>query len=548
MNVLKEDGCASAMLWNEVRNKKIAKDCLYHPMVLAIAGGVQLEDADNFLTCFKSFIAQDSAFLECFRSTYGRVMGLAETVEDEFLRGDLLEKIPEFQAGVDEELKLHKSLCDALNISLTEYPTLPETLNYTNFLEKLGYDESMSIMGRITVILCGMLPCMRLYAALGHNLKVDTIRQVGEKCYEDWINTYGDKEFQDLALKVEELFDMCAVAQGGVSKTMRDVYNSAMLLEYQFFNGQIGLEKIYDRPMKTGFCPPVVLAGVPRVLIIAGSDSGGGAGIQADIKACTTSGVFCTTVVTALTSQNTLGVQGVFPIPASFVEEQMHSVLSDIGTDVVKTGMLASSEVIETICRLLDKYRATHHLVVDPVMISTSGDRLIESSAIDAIVKKLFPRAFIVTPNVPEAEFVLSMQDEGGLALIRNLEDLVAAAKVLGTMGPHYVFLKGGHLPDLPDGKCYDVLCDGRTGEVEIFQSERVVDTRNTHGTGCTLASLVAANLSQGMSVKKSVSKAKHDIFRCIQASKWIGKVPGLLGTGPQGPLNHMWQSNNNWQ
>ncbi|KAK4271180.1 hypothetical protein QN277_019911 [Acacia crassicarpa] len=261
---------------------------------------------------------------------------------------------------------------------------------------------------------------------------------------------------------------------------------------------------------------------VPHVLTVAGSDSGGGAGIQADLKACAARQVYCSTVVTAVTAQNTVGVQGVDIMPEDFVAEQLKSVLSDMDVDVVKTGMLPSPGIVRVLCQSLREF-PVKALVVDPVMVSTSGDALAGPSVLDGLREELLPLANIVTPNIKEASVLL-----GGVP-VRSVSDMRAAAKLIHDMGPRNVLVKGGDLPNSSDA--IDVLFDGE-GFHELCASR--VNTRNTHGTGCTLASCIAAELAKGSSVLEAVRAAKHFIETALDYSKDI-----VIGNGAQGPFDH---------
>ncbi len=255
-----------------------------------------------------------------------------------------------------------------------------------------------------------------------------------------------------------------------------------------------------------------------RVLIVAGSDSGGGAGIQADIKTVTALGGFAATAVTALTAQNTQGVFGVLDVPPDFIRSQIDLVLDDIGADVVKTGMLNKSEAIEVIAQALERRSPALPLVVDPVMVAKGGHKLLDDAAHAALLTRLIPQAAVVTPNIPEAEALT------GLA-IADVEGMVAAGRALLARGPRAVLVKGGHLtgPWL-----VDVLVDA--DGVETFEGARL-ETTNTHGTGCTLASAIAAGLARGLPLKAAVSRAR----RYVQLA--IAGAPGF-GHG-HGPLNH---------
>ena len=255
-----------------------------------------------------------------------------------------------------------------------------------------------------------------------------------------------------------------------------------------------------------------------RVLIVAGSDSGGGAGIQADIKTVTALGGFAMTALTALTAQNTLGVHAVHPVPPDFIARQMEVVLSDLGADVVKTGMLGDSAVIEAVCAALDRHAPGVPVVVDPVMVAKGGHSLLAAEAVDTLRRRLLPRAAVLTPNLPEAEAL------AGMAIASVAEMRVAAAALLA-LGVPAVLLKGGHLPG---DELVDLLATPEG--IEAFSSPRI-PTRHTHGTGCTTASAVAAGLAQGMTLRDAVIRARAYVRAAIASA------PGF-GAG-HGPLDH---------
>ena len=255
-----------------------------------------------------------------------------------------------------------------------------------------------------------------------------------------------------------------------------------------------------------------------RVLIIAGSDSGGGAGIQADLKAVTALGAFGMTAITALTAQNTLGVHGVLPVPLEFLRQQIAVVLDDLGADALKTGMLADSATIEAVCAEITARAPAVALVADPVMVAKGGHPLLVPEAAETLKRCLLPIATVLTPNLPEAEALC------GFA-IADVGAMHQAAKALLALGPKAVLLKGGHL--LGD-EVVDLLATGT--RMEIFRDRRI-ETRHTHGTGCTLASAVAAGLAQGLSLRDSVIRARAYVRAAIAAA------PGY-GAG-HGPLNH---------
>ncbi len=261
-----------------------------------------------------------------------------------------------------------------------------------------------------------------------------------------------------------------------------------------------------------------------RILTIAGSDSGGGAGIQADLKAITLLGGYGMSVITALTAQNTVGVQAIHPVPASFVKKQIDAVLSDIGADVIKTGMLANKEIVEVVAKKIEQY-GVQTVVVDPVMVSKSGAALLRKDAQKAFIKRLIPLSTVITPNLIEASVLTHRR-------IDSLDGMREAAIEIWSMGAKFVVIKGGHL----EGKAIDLLYDG-ANYIE-FENPRI-ETKNTHGTGCTFASALATLLARGETVPGAVHKSKGFITMAIRASFALGK-----GTGPTNPaayaLNEM--------
>ncbi len=255
----------------------------------------------------------------------------------------------------------------------------------------------------------------------------------------------------------------------------------------------------------------------PRILIIAGSDSGGGAGIQADIKTVTMLGGHAMTAITALTAQNTLGVEDVFPVPEDFLLKQVKAVDGDLGVDAVKIGMLATPELARTVGGLLDARFAARPIVLDPVMVATSGDALNDIGTIDAL-RDIAPRATILTPNVPELGALVgtSVADEAGMR---------AAALVLSGRTARAVLAKGGHLPG---DELVDLLVhpDGRVTR----WTDRRIETRHTHGTGCTLASALATGLGAGLELGEAVSRARAYVRAAILAAPGLGRGNGPMG------------------
>lgn len=259
---------------------------------------------------------------------------------------------------------------------------------------------------------------------------------------------------------------------------------------------------------------------IPRVLTIAGSDSGGGAGIQADLKTFEALGVYGMAAITAVTAQNTVAVTGIHEIPPAFVAEQIFDVVSDIGVDAAKTGMLSSAPIIEAVAREIERFKI-EKLVVDPVMIAKSGDTLLQASARDAMKRRLLPLAWIVTPNVPEAEVLAGVQ----VSCAGCIEE---AAKRIHRLGCRYVLIKGGHMEQ---AEAVDYLYDGN--HMETFAAPRV-DTKNTHGTGCTFSAAIAAFLAKGVETAEAVAKAKDYLTGAIRNSFHLGKG--------HGPLHHSYR------
>lgn len=259
----------------------------------------------------------------------------------------------------------------------------------------------------------------------------------------------------------------------------------------------------------------------PIALTIAGSDSGGGAGIQADIKAMQANGAFAASVITAITAQNTTSVSSVFELPASVIADQIDAVMSDLGVRTVKAGMLSSAEIISTVAERLRHWKVTS-FVLDPVMVSKSGYNLLREDAVEALRNELFPLATLVTPNALEASRLT------GLGPIRSIADARRAARIIHEMGARAVLVKGGHLEH--ETEAVDVLYDGTN--LHLFREARV-ETRHTHGTGCTYASAIAAGLARGLALDVAVARAKLYVTKAIRH--------GLAMGSGHGPVDHFY-------
>lgn len=261
---------------------------------------------------------------------------------------------------------------------------------------------------------------------------------------------------------------------------------------------------------------------VPTALTIAGSDSGGGAGVQADLKTFTAFKVFGMSAITSVTAQNTTSVLGISDLPPEFVELQIDAVVRDIGVDAVKIGMLSTKDIVSAVAKKVAEH-GLKNVVLDPVMLAKGGEALMESDAQHILIQELLPQVFILTPNGPEAEILSGMK-------ISSLQDMKDAAIKIKELGPENVLIKGGHLD--PSFDAIDILYD--SNEFFEFKSERI-NTKNTHGTGCTYSAAICAGLATGLSILESVGEAKNYINYAIKNSFDLGKG--------HGPLNHFWKN-----
>jgi hydroxymethylpyrimidine/phosphomethylpyrimidine kinase len=268
------------------------------------------------------------------------------------------------------------------------------------------------------------------------------------------------------------------------------------------------------------------VTGIARALTIAGSDSGGGAGIQADLKTFSAFGAYGMTAITAITAQNTLGVQAILELPLDLIEAQIQSVVEDIGVDAAKTGMLSSAAIVELVAATVDRLGIAR-LVVDPVMVAKSGDALLREDAIQAVRAELLPKALVVTPNLPEAEVLTGHAVTGE-------ESMRDAARAIHGMGARWVVVKGGHLPDSEDA--VDLVWDGVA--FTVMRSPRA-PTKNTHGTGCTFSAAIAAGLARGLEPLEAITRAKRFVTRAIESSLALG--------GGHGPTNHLVGVRSEW-
>jgi len=256
-----------------------------------------------------------------------------------------------------------------------------------------------------------------------------------------------------------------------------------------------------------------------KIMTIAGSDSGGGAGIQGDIKTITSLGGYATSAITAITAQNTLGVKSVLNVSINMIEEQITAILEDIGTDAIKIGMLSNEKIINCVVKLLSNLKKKIPIVLDPVMVAKGGHKLLDAGAETALINELMPLCTIITPNIPEAEVITGIK-------INDALDLENAGRSIIDMGINNVLMKGGHLNS---SKLTDVLITNNN--IEYFNNNKI-NTKNSHGTGCTLSSAIACGLGQKLTLKESVKRAHSYVYKSILNAPNIGKG--------NGPLNHL--------
>lgn len=256
-----------------------------------------------------------------------------------------------------------------------------------------------------------------------------------------------------------------------------------------------------------------------KILIIAGSDSGGGAGVQADIKTATKHKVFCSTIITSLTAQNTVGVKSIFNPDISFLEDQFQAVLEDINFDATKIGMLGNSNIIDIVAQFI-KSQKLKNIILDPVMVATSGDILLKKDSINDLKNKLVNKSFVITPNIDEAEILSE-------AKITNLSDMKKSAMIIKKFGARNVLIKGGHLLTKENNKIYNLLLD-ENDKFTIITNKKI-EKLQFHGTGCTLSTAIACNIANNNSIISAVRKSNQYIAKAIKNSQQIGKGSRVL-------------------
>lgn len=434
---------------------------------------------------------------------------LALAAEDANVQFFIVRTVAAALARLDAPCQGVGALCDLLNwawrgcsahagagIDLASPKPSERTRLYDDFLQELTGDQRAPA----AALLCALVPSLRLRSEAGR----------------------GCDDIQWAIELIERVLDELNASDPVSSDVLGVLYCEALRLEAAKLDAIFGVGDPPDWPALPVLGDP---ARTPVVLVVAGSDSGGGAGIQADMKALEAMGVFSTTALTALTAQNTNGVSGVHAAPAAFVEAQFRAVAGDFNVRAVKTGMLPDADTIDAVARSVREF-GVRHLVVDPVLVSTSGHRLVSEEALERVRDVLVPLASLVTPNVPEAAAFLGLSEE------EVLKDRAAAARRIGAFGSQYVLLKGGHAKG---EVAEDLLLEVAADKLTAFSSPWV-RTENTHGTGCTLASAIAGHLSRGLCMEDAVQAAKAYITACLRRS---ARGPCRLGKGRQQPMQH---------
>ena len=471
---------------------------------------------------FQFYIVQDTIYLQ----TFSKVFAIAATKIDLFREGEeqFLFLLEQSKGALNESAKLHHEYFKKWNIDpMKDAKPSKSCLLYTSFLVSTAYTTSM------LQTLCACLPCYYIYYRVAQYItkKMSTGDLLADSHpYVDWIKSYSSDEFKLWVDQFSKLINHYAVSASEAEKEhCVELVKYASQMEYLFWDSAYYLEKW---PIQEFACRKIGMDTPKSAITIAGSDSGGGAGIQADLNTFHAHHIFGTSAITALTAQNTMGVQGVYPVSPEFLGQQIDSVMSDLKIDVVKTGMLYSPELIQIVTDRMKKYKTENpnlKIVVDPVMVSTSGHNLLKSEAVEILVKEFFPLATLITPNIPEAECILKLTDAP--FEITNVEkSKEAAKKIAQTFGINAVLVKGGHMKDT--NVAVDVLYESKEDRFITFQAQ-FIHSNNTHGTGCSLASAIASNLVYGSTMEDSVRCAKLYVFNAIARGFNPGKGNGTL-------------------
>ncbi|KAL9642935.1 hypothetical protein ABK040_010628 [Willaertia magna] len=472
------------------------------------------------LSAFQFYIIQDAIYLHAF----SKVFALAATkAENE----DILYLLEMSKGMIEEALQLHYIYFKKWGIDPLQAKPSKSCLLYISFLENLAHTENL------LEIICASLPCPYVYMKVGNFiLQHEVTKNMFENHpFKEWIDTYASDEFAESCNRYVKYINK--ISKDVDLKRMekcKEYVKLACEMEYLFWNSAHVLEEwplekkltiITERNKEKN--NPICC------LTIAGSDSGGGAGIQADLNVFNAHHVFGTSAITSLTAQNTTGVEGIFPVSPEFLKKQIECVMNDISIKGIKTGMLFSSELIETVVETLQRMKKDDtYLVIDPVMISTSGYDLLKPEAVEVLIRKLFPIATLITPNIPEAIRILQVvTKEDKPYFVNNEEEIkVIAKQIAKLLNVSAVLVKGGHLTNC--NFAIDVLYQLSNDQFTTFKSP-FIQSNNSHGTGCALSSAITSNLALGNTLENSIRKAKRYVYQAIIKGFTVGKGYGTL-------------------
>ncbi len=435
----------------------------------------QLANATMKREKFDHYLQQDYLYLIAYQKCFDHMIKFSNTEEEQ--------KYFEKNSIGD----LENDLAIAFNVNVENIKMTSTTSNYINYL----YEQMASTSGLVKLVT--LAPCAIGYGMMGKYLLSLPIKK--NNPYQQWIDTYSDVDYETAINEYINLINKYEIDDNEF-EMLSQIFNNVCDLEIKFFN-QV-LERIK-----------------PQVLTIAGSDSGGGAGIQADIKSISANGGYASSVVTVITAQNTQGVQNICELSSEIIASQMKSVLDDLTIKAIKIGMLGGTRIINTVAENLP---TNIPIVLDPVMVAKDKSVLLQNEAINDIVTKLFPKVFLITPNIDEAEQILNIK-------ISNEDEMKDACLKLNKLGAKNVLVKGGHLTN---NNLVDVLYFNN--KFYTFKQQRI-NTKHTHGTGCSLSSSIATNIAKGMTLNKAVEEGIHYVYDGILLNYKIGK--GIS------PINH---------
>ena len=486
--------------------KNYVEDILH--MVFESAYITELSEGILDIEKFKYFVYQDILYLKEYSKGWQLLAKQHEEYKDYFLKVSQV---------MENEIIFLSSKFDFKN---EDGEQSPSNLLYTSFLLKTAYEDGLLLS------LCAFLSCPYVYYKVGkYLLKIAR----NDNPYLDWIKYYNDDSLKTLIKEIKTIISkLLSQADDQEQKQFIQYFRKTCQMEYMFFDSAYNFEQWPGKNKINNSTKP------PCVLSIAGSDSSGGAGIQADLNTFSSNGVFGTTVIAALTAQNSLGVQGVLRIEPEFIKEQIMSVVQDFELKCIKIGMLFDTDVINMVASCIEDTKSKNmKIIIDPVMISTSGHQLLKNDSIEILCNNLFPLADLITPNIDETLKIMSLIDKDNtLTIIENIDDMIYVAKKLANFYKlKSILIKGGHL-NLKQ-KAVDVLYESGEDKISIFESDYIDSLFNTHGTGCSLSSAIASNLAKGYSLYSSVREAKKYVHKSIIKGFRLGK--GIMGT-----LNHL--------